>query len=161
MNCKRGMSRITACPIFPHLFIYLFLNSSIFWRFSFFIYFVSLFSGFYLPPNSWLKLSMTSFNRYAAHLFLLFWRISWETATYFCFTTRVETLRNCYIFLHLTRDSRAWFPHVNIKIYQRVLFTVGGRHVGKCREFIVSALCSLHLTLPQPRDILIYSIMER
>lgn len=80
-------------PNFPS-FVYLFLNSSICWRFSFFY----LFCKFVFRVYSWLKLSMTSFNRYAAHLFLLFWRISWETATYFCFTTRVETSRNCYIF---------------------------------------------------------------
>lgn len=77
-------------PSFVYLFIYSWILQYVDGFLFFFIYFVSLFSGFYLPQNSWLKLSMTSFNRYAAHLFLLFWRISWETATYFCFTTRVE-----------------------------------------------------------------------
>lgn len=77
-------------PSFVYLFIYSWILQYVDGFLFFFIYFVSLFSGFHLPQNSWLKLSMTSFNRYAAHLFLLFWRISWETATYFCFTTRVE-----------------------------------------------------------------------
>lgn len=111
-------------PNFPHLFIYLFLNSSICWRFSFFIYFVSLFSGFHLPQNSWLKLSMTSFNRYAAHLFLLFWRISWETATYFCFTTRVENSRNATFFTPYSRftcliSSRKYIDISKSVIYSR------------------------------------------
>lgn len=86
---------ITACPIFPHLFIYLFILEFFNMLTVFFFYL------FYLPQNSWLKLSMTSFNRYAAQLFLLFWRISWETATYFCFTTRVENSRNATFFYTL------------------------------------------------------------
>lgn len=88
-------------PSFVYLFIYSWILQYVDGFLFFFIYFGSLFSGFHLPQNSWLKLSMTSFNRYAAHLFLLFWRISWETATYFCFTTRVENSRNATFFYTL------------------------------------------------------------
>lgn len=104
---------ITACPIFPHLFIYLFIYSWILQYvdgFLFFIYFVSLFSGFILDLNCQWRLS-----------------IGMRRICFYYFDGLAEKLRHTSVllrvlklrviatfFLHLTRDSRAWFPHVNI-----------------------------------------------
>lgn len=99
-------------PNFPS-FVYLFIYSWILQYvdgFLFFIYFVSLFSGFILDLNCQWRLS-----------------IGMRRICFYYFDGLAEKLRHTSVllrvlklrviatfFLHLTRDSRAWFPHVNI-----------------------------------------------
>lgn len=99
-------------PNFPS-FVYLFIYSWILQYvdgFLFFIYFVSLFSGFILDLNCQWRLSIGMLRI----CFYYFDGLA-EKLRHTSVLLRVLKLRViATFFLHLTRDSRAWFPHVNI-----------------------------------------------
>lgn len=108
---------ITACPIFPHLFIYLFIYSWI----------LQYFDGFLF-----LSILLVCFQGFICRKILDLncqWRLSigMRRICFYYFDGLAEKLRHTSVllrvlklrviatfFLHLTRDSRAWFPHVNI-----------------------------------------------
>lgn len=98
-------------PNFPS-FVYLFIYSWILQYvdgFLFFIYFVSLFSGFILDLNCQWRLSIGMLRI----CFYYFDGLA-EKLRHTSVSLRVLKIRVMLHFLHLTRDSRAWFPHVNI-----------------------------------------------